>query len=117
MLKLLAAAATAVAGHPRGRPLRRRPSTGRRCSRAATSRRSTACCSPTSPARRVPCPTARRVARRRPAQVRAEDGVVHRARLLVLRRRASGPELRFARCSKPGGDDELFKTIRFEFGS
>ena len=29
----------------------------------------------------------------------------------------AGPELRFVRCSKPGEGDELFKTIRFEFGS
>jgi len=27
------------------------------------------------------------------------------------------PELRLVRCSKPGHNDELFKTIRFEFGS
>ena len=29
----------------------------------------------------------------------------------------ANPELRFVRCSKPGEGDELFKTIRFEFGS
>jgi hypothetical protein len=29
----------------------------------------------------------------------------------------AAPELRFARCTKPGNGDELFETIRFGFGS
>ena len=29
----------------------------------------------------------------------------------------AAPELRFARCSKSGEGDELFKTIRFDYGS
>jgi hypothetical protein len=29
----------------------------------------------------------------------------------------AAPELRFARCTKPGNGDELFETIRFGLGS
>ena len=67
-------------------------------------------------ARRVPCPTARRVARRVPRKCGLETSscTVRGFSCFVAR---VGPELRFARCSKPGGNDELFKTIRFEFGS
>jgi hypothetical protein len=67
-------------------------------------------------ARRVTCRNARRVARRTPRKCGLDTSScsVRRFSCLVAR---VGPELRFARCSKPGGGDPLFKTIRFEFGS
>ena len=72
-------------------------------------------------ARRVSCATARKVARRMPGKCdpggsKANGSCSVRGFSCLFARAA--PELRFARCSKPGGDnDELFKTIRFDYGS
>lgn len=69
-------------------------------------------------ARRVTCRNARRIARRTVEKCGGETSscIVRRFSCHVAK---ANPELRFARCSKPGGpdDDELFKTVRFEFGS
>jgi len=66
-------------------------------------------------ARRVSCPIARKVARAVPARC-GQSGSCRVRRFSCLVGRAA-PELRFARCTKPGDDDELFKTIRFDYGS
>lgn len=67
-------------------------------------------------ARRVPCTGARRVARKVPRKCGLDTSscTVRGFSCFVGR---VAPELRLVRCSKPGGNDELFKTIRFEFGS
>jgi hypothetical protein len=67
-------------------------------------------------ARRVTCRNARRVARRTPEKCGTDTSscTVRGFSCLVAR---AAPELRFARCTKPGNGDELFKTIRFDFGS
>jgi len=67
-------------------------------------------------ARRVTCRRARLVARKVPGKcgLHTSSCIVRRFSCLVAQ---AGPELRFVRCSKPGEGDELFKTIRFEFGS
>jgi hypothetical protein len=67
-------------------------------------------------ARRVTCRNARKVARRTPAKCGLDTSscTVRGFSCLVAR---AAPELRFARCTKPGEGDELFKTIRFDFGS
>ena len=67
-------------------------------------------------ARRVTCSRARRVARRTPGKCGLVDSTcrVLRFRCVVAQ---AFPELRFARCSKFGEGDPLFKTVRFEFGS
>ena len=66
-------------------------------------------------ARRVTCRTARRVARATPARCDQSGSCRIRGFTCLVGRAA--PELRFARCTKPGDDDELFKTIRFDYGS
>jgi hypothetical protein len=66
-------------------------------------------------ARRVTCRNARRVARRTPGKCGTESSCTVRGFSCLVGRAA--PELRFARCTKPGNGDELFKTIRFDFGS
>jgi hypothetical protein len=66
-------------------------------------------------ARRVSCTTARKVARATPAKCDQSGHCTVRGFSCLVGRAA--PELRFARCSKPGTDDELFKTIRFDYGS
>ena len=69
-------------------------------------------------ARRVTCVNARRVARRVPRKcgLATSSCVVRKFSCFVGQ---VAPELRLVRCSRPGGgdDDELFKAIRFEFGS
>ena len=67
-------------------------------------------------ARRVTCRNARRVARRVPEKCGTDTSscTVRGFSCLVAR---AAPELRFARCTKPGNGDELFRTIRFDFGS
>jgi hypothetical protein len=67
-------------------------------------------------ARRVTCHNARRVARVVPTRcgTNTSSCTVRGFSCLVAR---AAPELRFARCTKPGEGDELFKTIRFDFGS
>ena len=66
-------------------------------------------------ARRVSCRTARLVARRTPARCN-DDGFCTVRGFSCFTARAT-EELRFARCSKPRGNDELYRTIRFDFGS
>ena len=67
-------------------------------------------------ARRVTCRRARRIARLTPGKCGLDDSfcTVRRFSCVVAR---AAPELRFARCSRFGEGDPLFKTIRFEFGS
>jgi hypothetical protein len=66
-------------------------------------------------ARRVSCRNARRVARRVPERCGDDSFCMVRGFSCLTARAA--PELRFARCTKPRGNDELFRTIRFDFGS
>jgi hypothetical protein len=71
-------------------------------------------------ARDVTCATARKVARRLPAKCdpggrRANGSCTVRGFSCLFARAA--PELRFARCSKASEDDELARTIRFDYGS
>jgi hypothetical protein len=66
-------------------------------------------------ARRVSCPNARRVARRVPARCGDNGSCTVRGFSCLTAQAAD--ELRFARCIKPRGNDELFRTIRFDFGS
>jgi hypothetical protein len=65
--------------------------------------------------RRVTCPNARRVARAVPAACGNEGTCTVRGFSCITARALE--ELRFARCSKPGNGNELFKVIRFDFGS
>jgi hypothetical protein len=67
-------------------------------------------------ARRVTCRRARRIARAVPTRCGTDTSscIVLRFSCHVAR---AAPELRFVRCSRPGEGDQLFKTIRFEFGS
>jgi hypothetical protein len=65
--------------------------------------------------RRVTCPNARRVARAVPAACGNEGTCTVRGFSCITARALE--ELRFARCSKPGNGNELFKLIRFDFGS
>jgi hypothetical protein len=65
--------------------------------------------------RRVTCPNARRVARAVPAACGSEGTCQVRGFSCITARALE--ELRFARCSKPGEGRELFKVIRFDFGS
>jgi hypothetical protein len=65
--------------------------------------------------RRVTCPNARRVARAVPAECGNEGTCQVRGFSCITARALE--ELRFARCSKPGEGKELFKLIRFDFGS
>jgi hypothetical protein len=66
-------------------------------------------------ARRVSCKKARRIARAVPAKC-GNDGHCTVRRYTCFTARAA-EELRFARCSRAGNGDELFRTIRFDFGS
>ena len=65
--------------------------------------------------RRVTCRNARRVARAVPADCGNQGTCQVRGFSCITARALE--ELRFARCSKPGDGDELFKVIRFDFGS
>jgi hypothetical protein len=67
-------------------------------------------------ARRVTCTTARRVARAVPKACGLDTGSCTVRGFSCLVARAT-EELRFARCSKPHGTDELHRVIRFDFGS
>jgi hypothetical protein len=66
-------------------------------------------------ARRVTCRNARRVARATPGKCGTDSFCTVRGFSCLVGRAA--PELRLARCTKPRDGDELFKTIRFDFGS
>jgi hypothetical protein len=65
--------------------------------------------------KRVSCPSARRVARAVPAAC-GNEGTCQVRRFSCITAQAL-EELRFARCSKARGGSELFKVIRFDFGS
>jgi hypothetical protein len=67
-------------------------------------------------ARRVTCRTARRVARAVPKACGADTGSCTVRGFTCFVAEAT-EELRFARCSKPHGNDELHRVIRFDFGS
>jgi hypothetical protein len=65
--------------------------------------------------KRVPCDNARRVARAVPEECGNEGTCQVRGFSCITAEALE--ELRFARCSKPRGGSELFKVIRFDFGS
>jgi hypothetical protein len=65
--------------------------------------------------RRVTCADARKVARAVPGACGNEGTCQVRGFSCITARALE--ELRFARCSKPRGNNELFKLIRFDFGS
>jgi hypothetical protein len=65
--------------------------------------------------KRVRCPNARDVARAVPAACGNEGTCQVQGFSCITA--AALEELRFARCSKPRGGSELFKVIRFDFGS
>jgi hypothetical protein len=65
--------------------------------------------------RRVKCPDARRVARAVPRECGNEGTCTVRGFSCITAQALE--ELRFARCSKPRDGQELFKVIRFDFGS
>ena len=65
--------------------------------------------------KRVICSTARKVARETPAAC-GDDGTCTVRGFSCITAHAL-EELRFARCSKPGNGAELFKVVRFDFGS
>ena len=65
--------------------------------------------------KRVACPDARKVARAVPAACGNEGTCTVRGFSCITAQALE--ELRFARCSKVGNGDELFKVIRFDFGS
>jgi hypothetical protein len=65
--------------------------------------------------KRVRCPDARTVARAVPAACGNEGTCQVRGFSCITAQALE--ELRFARCSKPRGNSELFKVIRFDFGS
>ena len=66
-------------------------------------------------ARRTRCDVAKRIARAAVAQC-GDDGSCNVRGFTCLTARAT-EELRFARCSKAGKGEELFKVVRFDFGS
>jgi hypothetical protein len=65
--------------------------------------------------KRVTCPNARKVARAVPAACGNEGTCQVRGFSCITAQALE--ELRFARCSKASGGQELFKVIRFDFGS
>lgn len=65
-------------------------------------------------ARRVSCKVARRIARLTPE--RCEDGQCT-VRGYTCLTAAATDELTFARCSKARDGDELYRTVRFDYGS
>ena len=66
-------------------------------------------------ARRARCDVAKRIARAAVVQC-GDDGSCSVRGFTCLTARAA-EELRFARCSKAGRGQELFKVVRFDFGS
>ena len=65
--------------------------------------------------KRVACPDARKVARAVPADCGNEGTCTVRGFSCITAQALE--ELRFARCSKASDGSELFKVIRFDFGS
>jgi len=66
--------------------------------------------------RRVSCKTARRVARKVPGKCGLNTSSCTVLGFSCLSALAT-EELRFVRCDKPHGNDELHRVIRFDFGS
>lgn len=66
-------------------------------------------------ARRASCKTARRIARLTPARCDATGTCAVRGYTCFAAKATE--ELRLARCSKAHGDDELYRTVRFDYGS
>src|SRR4051794_11803371 len=66
--------------------------------------------------RRVTCRQARRVARKVPGKCGLNTGSCQVEGFTCLSALA-GEELRFVRCNRPHGSDELHRMIRFDFGS
>src|SRR5262245_19965196 len=67
--------------------------------------------------KRVKCRAARRVARETVLTCGDESADSCRVRGFSCLVARVAPELRFARCSKPRGNQELFRVIRFDYGS
>jgi len=66
-------------------------------------------------ARRVSCKVARRIARATPARCEATGTCTVRGYTCFAARATD--ELRLARCSKAHNGDELYRTVRFDYGS
>jgi hypothetical protein len=66
-------------------------------------------------ARRVSCKTARRIARLTPSRCDADGTCTVRGYTCFAARATD--ELRLARCSKAHGNEELYRTVRFDYGS
>ena len=67
--------------------------------------------------KRVRCPLARDIARAVPDACGTQGGESCTVRGFTCLVGRVAPELRFARCSKPRGNRQLFSTVWFEFGS
>ncbi len=67
--------------------------------------------------KRVRCAAARDIARAVPERCGANGGESCSVRGFTCLVARAAPELRFARCSQPRGNRQLFRTIWFEFGS
>ena len=66
-------------------------------------------------ARRVSCKTARRIARLTPSRCDATGTCTVRGYTCFAAKATD--ELRLARCSKARNGDELYRTVRFDYGS
>jgi hypothetical protein len=66
-------------------------------------------------ARRVSCKVARRIARLTPARCDATGTCTVRGYTCFAAKATE--ELRLARCSKAHGNSELYRTVRFDYGS
>jgi hypothetical protein len=66
-------------------------------------------------ARRVSCKTARRIARLTPARCDTDGTCTVRGYTCFAA--TATEELRLARCSKARGNNELYRTVRFDYGS
>jgi hypothetical protein len=67
--------------------------------------------------KRVKCRLARRVAREAVDACGTESAASCRVRGFTCLTARTAPELRFARCSKARNNQELFRVIRFDYGS
>jgi hypothetical protein len=66
--------------------------------------------------RRVTCTQGRRIARKVPGRCGPSTGSC-RVEGFTCLNASAGEELRFVRCSKAHGNDELHRMIRFDWGS
>jgi hypothetical protein len=66
-------------------------------------------------ARRVSCKVARRIARLTPSRCEATGTCTVRGYTCFAAKATE--ELRLARCSKARGSNELYRTVRFDYGS